>query len=152
VLSLFTFTYDRLLSGFQPKNSFYLSVYICADTLPLNLFRPKGTKRQKGHFSGHSPFISPHAKHEQMLVQLSVQFFRSFPSYSTTCLKVKHMHFFQTISPLRSQKSPSLLLCFFLSMSLSNVSQFLSCFFPPPRKLVNVSKGVIHSIHASMDI
>ncbi len=73
-MSLFTFTYDRLLSGFQPKNSFYLSVYICADTLPLNLFRPKGTKRQKGHFSGHSPFISPHAR---TLVQLSVQFFRS---------------------------------------------------------------------------
>lgn len=79
-------------------------------------------------------------------------FLEVVPSYSTTCLKVKHMHFFQTISPLRSQKSPSLLLCFFLSMSLSNVSQFLSCFFPPPRKLVNVSKGVIHSIHASMDI
>lgn len=125
MLSLFTFTYDRLLSGFQPKNSFYLSVYICADTLPLNLFRPKGTKRQKGHFSGHSPFISPHAKHEQMLVQLSVQFFRSWFLLLHYMYGSKTYAFFSnylTPSITKVPFSPSLFLSFYVSFQCFSVS------------------------------
>jgi hypothetical protein len=49
-------------------------------------------------------------------------FLEVVPSYSTTCLEVKHMHFFQTISPLRSQKSPSLFLSFYVSFQCFSVS------------------------------